>query len=332
MSLEFNATTETASLHSPLEDFEEVSASIEVRTDPLTGRQTRLVDASFVMPEGEPKIEEMVENTDGCFFCPGMVSEATPMYADVDMERGSVGDAVSFPNLNPYGGHSNVVAITKEHYSSPAEFTEEELTNGLIAALEYIDAVQASNTKATYATINMNFLRPAGSSIIHPHMQTLIDGSGTTRHHSLENASATYQDETGSIYWSDLLDEEQDGPRYIGQTAGVDWIAPFAPIHHRHVRGILSDRPTADVEGLQGVGSGLTTILESYADAGLNSFNFVFFISPTTEELCPIIDVIGRSVFDQYYWSDSPFFTVLHDEGVIDVSPEEYAADLRSNF
>jgi hypothetical protein len=46
----------------------------------------------------------------------------------------------------------------------------------------------------------------------------------------------------------------------------------------------------------------------------------------------PVVNVVGRSVFDEYYWSDSPFFTVLHDEGVIDEKPEEYAAAVRSQF
>jgi hypothetical protein len=46
----------------------------------------------------------------------------------------------------------------------------------------------------------------------------------------------------------------------------------------------------------------------------------------------PVLNVISRSVFDEYYWSDSPFFTVLHDEGVVETAPEQYGADVRSEF
>lgn len=39
----------------------------------------------------------------------------------------------------------------------------------------------------------------------------------------------------------------------------------------------------------------------------------------------PVIDV-------QYYWSDSPYFTVLHDEAVVDAAPEAYAQDLADQW
>jgi UDPglucose--hexose-1-phosphate uridylyltransferase len=42
------------------------------------------------------------------------------------------------------------------------------------------------------------------------------------------------------------------------------------------------------------------------------------------------MSVIARWVFDKYYWSDSPFFTVLHDEGVVDTSPATYAEQART--
>jgi hypothetical protein len=46
----------------------------------------------------------------------------------------------------------------------------------------------------------------------------------------------------------------------------------------------------------------------------------------------PVANVVARSVFDEYYWSDSPFFVVLHDEGVVDVAPEAYAAETADFF
>ncbi|MFW6045915.1 MAG: hypothetical protein ACOC8O_03575 [Natronomonas sp.] len=328
MAIEFTNHTQTASLYSPIEDFEKVTVEMEVRKDPLLDRQSRIVDASFVMPDDEPDIEELVNNTEGCFFCPGTVEEATPTYADVDMERGSVGDAVSFPNLNPYAEHSNVVAISEEHYSSPAQFEVEELSNGVEAALEYVDAVEESDPDADFAAVNMNFLRPAGSSIIHPHLQTIVDDRGTTRQRTMLDASRSYRNDHDSSYWSTLLSEERDGPRYIGTSGDVEWLAPFAPRHHRHVRGILPERPRAGSDVIEDVASGLKTVLDHYADNGLNSFNFSLFVSPEDPALPPTIDVIARSVFGQYYWSDSPFFTVLHDEAVIDVAPETYAADI----
>lgn len=332
MAIEFTNHTQTASLHSPLEDFQKVTVEIEVREDPLLDRQSRIVGESFVMPDEEPDVEDLVEDTEGCFFCPGTVESATPTYADVDMERGSVGDAVSFPNLNPYAAHSNVVAISEDHYSSPGQFDVEELSNGLEAAIEYVTEVEESDPDADFAAVNMNFLRPAGSSIIHPHLQTIVDDRGTTRHQTILDASRVYRSDHGRSYWSGLLAEERDGPRYIATSGDVEWLAPFAPRHHRHVQGILSGRPTPGSDGIEDVASGLKAVLDYYADSGLNSFNFSLFLSPEDPAFPPTIDVIARSVFGQYYWSDSPFFTVLHDEAVVDVAPETYAADIRDRF
>lgn len=332
MTIEYSESTQTATLHSPLEDFEEVSVDVTIREDPLTGRQTRLADGSFVMPEEDPDIDHIIDDTDGCFFCPGTVESATPTYADVDMERGSVGEAVSFPNLNPYGGHSNVIAITKDHYASPAEFTAAQLRDGFIAAIDYIDAVQDSNPAAEFAAINMNFLRPAGSSIIHPHMQTIVDDRGTTKHRRLLAAARTFTDENERAYWSAAVTDAQNAGRYIGSTTEVDWIAPYAPHHHRHVRGVCLDPPAATADLAPGLGAGLENVLSAYAAEGFNSFNFVVFVSPSDPAFPPIVDVIARSVFDQYYWSDSPFFTILHDEAVIDTPPETYATPIAEHF
>ncbi|MFW5950053.1 MAG: hypothetical protein ACOCR6_01725, partial [archaeon] len=176
MSFEFDPEIQATWFHSPLEDFEEVSVETEVRRDTLTGRQTRIVSDNFVRSEGEPDIEAVLGDSEGCFFCPEMVTDATPTYPDwVGFDRGKWGEATSFPNLNPYGDHSNVVVLTDDHYVPIEEFTVGQFADGLSAALEFVDVALESDATDEYASINMNFLRPAGSSIVHPYMQTLID-------------------------------------------------------------------------------------------------------------------------------------------------------------
>jgi len=333
--MKFDRETQTAQFHSPLEDFKLVDVDVEVRTDPLTGRQARIAEGSFVMPEGEPDIAEFVEDDEGCFFCPETVEEVTPTYPDwFGEDRGSVGAATSFPNLNPYAANSNVVALTEEHYRPIDGFTEAIFADGLTAALEFVNGVLEHDGTATMASVNMNFLRAAGSSIVHPHIQTLVDDCGTNEQAArLEHARA-YHDRVGSVYWDDLLEKERGGERSIGSTTDVTWHAPFAPKHHYHVQGILETDglPTPGDAVIDGFADGLTNLLDAYADLGLNSFNWALHLArdePTTK---PVIDVIGRSVFDAYYWSDSPFFTVLHDEGVVGSAPEDYAKTARERF
>ncbi|MFB6148208.1 MAG: hypothetical protein ABEJ48_00945 [Halobacteriales archaeon] len=335
MSIQFAADTQTTAFYSPLEDFEEVEIDVEVREDPLTGRSARIVPENFLMPDTEPDISAVVEDDEGCFFCPSMVTEATPEYPDwVGMERGERGEAVSFPNLNPYGAHSNVVVLTEAHYQPPEAFTTTQFADGLGAALKFVRAAFEHDPDATYASINMNFLRPAGSSIVHPHMQTLVDDRGTNEQRRRVDAAHRYRDREGSTYWDDLREAEYGGDRHIGSTDGVEWIAPFAPKHHRHVMGIADQAtvPQPDSGVVAGLADGITNVLAYYGDLGLNSFNIALHLVADDPACPPIVDIVARSVFEEYYWSDSPFFVALHDEGVVDVAPESYAVEAADQF
>lgn len=332
MTIEFDSHVQSATFYSPLADFEEVTVEVEVREDPLTGRQARIVPESFLMPDEEPDIAPVVEDDEGCFFCPEMVTDATPEYPDwVGFDRGGVGEATSFPNLNPYGAHSNVVALTEDHYRPVDEFTPAIFADGLTAALEYVARVFEYDADAGHASVNMNFLRPAGSSIIHPHLQTLVDDRGTNAQRELVEAVRAYRTEHGRDYWAVLREAERDGERHVGTTGGVAWLAPFAPKHHRHVLGVPDDAGVPDPGGdtVADLAAGIANVLEYYGDVGLNSFNFALYLTPGER---PVIELVARSVFDQYYWSDSPFFASLHREGVVDVAPEEYAAAAREHF
>jgi galactose-1-phosphate uridylyltransferase len=334
MSISFDRSEQTASFHSPLEDFEAVEIEVEVREDPLTDRQARIVPESFLKAE-DPDIESVVADDEDCFFCPGTVQEVTPEYPDwVGMDRGSVGEATSFPNLNPYGTHSNVVALTDAHYKPIDAFEPADFRNGLAAALDYIERVFEHDTEAAFASVNMNFLRSAGSSIVHPHLQTLVDGRGTNRQRELTNAAREYADEHDVEYWEALLEAERDGYRWIGSTGTVDWLAAFAPHHHRQIIGVGEPDgvPAPDTDIVSDLAAGIVNVLEYYGDAGLNAFNLAWHLSADEVGMRPVVELVARSVFEEYYWSDSPFFTVLHDEGVVDEAPETVAADASSFF
>lgn len=334
MSISFERSVQTATFHSPLADFESVDVGVEVREDPLTGRQARIVSESFLLEE-DPDIESVVADDEDCFFCPGTVEEVTPTYEDwVGMDRGSVGEATSFPNLNPYGAYSNVVALTEAHYKPIDAFEVSDFRDGLAAALEYVRAVLDHDDEAAYASVNMNFLRSAGSSIIHPHLQTLVDGRGTNRQRGLLDAARDYQAEHGQRYWDELRETERDGERWLGSTGVVDWLAAFAPTHHRQVLGVASEPgvPGPDDDAVADLAEGLVNVLGYYGDAGLNAFNFAWYLAADEPAMPPVLEVVARSVFDEYYWSDSPFFTVLHDEGVVDEAPEAVADDAAGYF
>lgn len=334
MSIEFRSETQTATFYNPLEDFAETDIEVTVREDPITGRQTRIVPDAFIEPEDDVELEDTVTDPSGCFFCPDTVADATPKYPDfVGFDRGSKGEATSFPNLNPYASHSNVVVLTEDHYVPLDELSAEILTDGLQAALEYVHAVFEADIDATVASINMNLLPSAGSSIIHPHVQTVVDDRGTTTQQARLEGAQTYAQDSGGDYFGDLLEESRETDRYIGTVGDVEWIAPFAPRHHRHVRGI-APKPgliDADATVVESFGTGISNVLAHYADIGLNSFNFGLHLFDD-DSVRPHIDVVARSVFEEYAWSDATFFETIHDESVIDVSPETYAQSVTEFF
>ncbi|MFB6130874.1 MAG: hypothetical protein ABEJ28_08650 [Salinigranum sp.] len=334
MSIEFERGVQEATFYSPLADFEQVTVEVEVRADPLTGRRARIVPDNFLLPEEEPDVEEYVGDAEGCFFCPDSVGEVTPTYPDwVGFDRGEVGEATSFPNLNPYGAHSNVVALTEDHYRPIDEFTPEIFEDGFAAALEYVTAVVDHDESAAFGSVNMNFLPSAGSSIVHPHLQTLVDDRGTEEQARLAEAGRAYADDHGTDYWRDLVEEEQDSERYVASTGSVDWLAPFAPKHHRHLVGVAAEPgvPDPDENVVADLASGVVDVLEYYADVGLTSFNLALFVA-ADPALPTLANLTARSVFDRYYWSDATFFTVLHDESVVDVAPETYAREAAEHF
>ncbi|MHC3439720.1 hypothetical protein ACYJ1Y_16910 [Natrialbaceae archaeon A-gly3] len=333
MTIEFERTVEEARFYNPLEGFADSTVEIEFREDPLTGEHVRIVPEVFPRTEEEPDISEFVSDDEGCFFCPDMVEEATPEYPDfVGVDRGSVGAATSFPNLFPYGKHSNVVVLTEDHFRPIGEFTSELLADGLECALEYVHAVR-DHEEAAFASINMNLLPSSGSSVVHPHLQTIVDDHGTNEARRRVRREQEYYDEHGRRYWTDLLAEECDGERHVGSTGDVEWIAPFAPTGQWHVAGVtdVTEMPAPEDDVVTDIAAGLANVLEYYSSLGLNAHNFGVHVNEG--EASPVVvDVVARPPFDENHVTDAFFMQTIHNERIVDVAPEEYAGEASEFF
>jgi len=343
MPIEFERSVDDARFKSPLEEFETVSEPIEHRTDPLTDRTVRIASEVFPHPEeatakgaGDPEagddratdLERVVGDGEGCFFCPDSVETATPEYPEaVGGGRTSRGAATSFPNLFPYAKHSNVVVLTEEHFRPMDELGAPCLADGLACALEYLRSVR-EHDGSRFASVNMNFLRSAGSSVYHPHMQAMVDDRGTDRQARIARREREYREEHASRYWADLLDRERSGDRYVGRTGDVEWLAPFAPLGQFHVAGVLDTGGTGlpGDEHLGDAARGLDAVLEYYADRGLNAFNFGLRLAPDDPASATVVDVVARAPFEEHYVSDAFFAQTIHRQGVVDAAPEAYAS------
>jgi galactose-1-phosphate uridylyltransferase len=178
----------------------------------------------------------------------------------------------------------------------------------------------------------MNYLKPAGSSIMHPHIQTLISETSTDYFARMDWSALEFYEEKKKDYWIYLTEKEREiGERFAGRTEKTEWVSAFAPKGFYHFIGIPEEREFLSMtdEQLDGICDGLIRILRFYRDRGFNSFNISIFLADRLgEHFRTNINILARTPFDRYYWCDVYFPKMLHDETISYLVPEEYAKEL----
>ncbi|MDA8171787.1 MAG: hypothetical protein M0Z48_08185 [Nitrospiraceae bacterium] len=111
-----------------------------------------------------------------CIFCGENVFQKTARYPAELIPEGRihVGEAVLFANTFSIGKYHPVVALSSAHFLKLSEFTSEMLADGFKAAQQFLIAVRNKDASVAFATVNANYLLPAGASLVHPHLQMLI--------------------------------------------------------------------------------------------------------------------------------------------------------------
>ena len=82
-----------------------------------------------------------------------------------------LGEACLFPNLLPLDRYTGVCVMSERHFIAIHEFTPEIMKDAFTAALSFIKQVARKDPGVRFFNINWNYMSPAGSSIIHPHLQ-----------------------------------------------------------------------------------------------------------------------------------------------------------------
>ena len=81
-------------------------------------------------------------------------------------------DMTIFPNLAPYDTIGAVATFGARHYIPMTDFTVDLMAGAFGFARDFFRRVHASgHPESVYHIINWNYMPPAGSSIIHPHLQ-----------------------------------------------------------------------------------------------------------------------------------------------------------------
>ncbi|HET7833369.1 MAG TPA: hypothetical protein VFK88_10445 [Gallionella sp.] len=342
--IEFRSTTERFSILNPFQDFAAQEQCVEVRTDPILGDVSvynpllKEKSRAFLGENDAELIGKIVEDTGkSCIFCGDAVATKTTKYPPELIPDGRItkGEAVLFANLFAVAKYHAVIVLSKAHFLKLSEFAPELLANGFRAAQEFLHAVQRLDGTAHHATVNANYLQPAGASQVHPHMQMLITPEPYSYQQRLLEASDRYHAENGTSCFVDLIAEEKRiGARYIAQTGKWHWLAAFAPmggneviaVHEEQADfGVLSDEDIADLS------AGIARVLSFYENRGHLSFNYTLFSASGSADhrgtRC-LFKIITRQNLYTNYRNDDYFLQKLLQSELIFKLPEELAKEL----
>jgi galactose-1-phosphate uridylyltransferase len=347
MPIRFELFKREARILSPLRNFDLTTQTLEHRKDPLTGRTVIVIKGrmdyvrKFVETD-DNFLEDLAASTQpDCPFCPSSVTSRAPMFPPEIASEGriQVGDAICFPSLFAHEDFNAIVVPTREHQLRLNEFSPEMLVNGFEACLDYFARVRGFRPEAKHASIAMNFLPPAGSTISHIHMQALASEWPFHSVAELIGASRAYRDRHDSSYWADLLEEERRlGERYLASNGNVHWLTSFAPLGLNEAQAIVSGKSSLDQltsADLDGLADGMIRVLRFYHNSGIRSFNAAFYSGPLGEpaEYFDLgLRIVPRYGYKPRFVSDVWAMQFLLGEREVYESPEETCGKLRKYF
>jgi len=343
--MDFTTVTERARLVDPAG--QAVEQVIEHRRDPLTGVVASVNGAlgekakAFLGAADLDLLRGLQESSRaGCPFC-AAAEKGTRFLPEVSGDgQLRVGAALAMPNLFSKCAFDCVVVVDPgSHVLFPSRISPEALGDAIRASAELVRRAKATDASLVHHLVGMNFLHPGGSSVPHPHLQVhvrTVPYSGVER---VLRESAAYRERTGRSFWADLLEQERSGPRRVGRTGNVEWVAAFAPAHQREFWGVLPG--TASIGELRDAdaasfAAGISRIVTFYEEAGTHPFTLAFLSSPdpaAAGSYALHVRVCSRPAFRQLFANyDTWFGPKFAGDEVHTEAPEGYADRLRARW
>jgi UDPglucose--hexose-1-phosphate uridylyltransferase len=334
MSLAFQTSTRKFAFLDPFNKFERKDLEIEVRRDPLSGDVARILEfrARDLGPINHDIFHERQKGLK-CPFCPENVGEMASRFLPEQVPEGHMtrGEAVLFPNAFPYETMNSVLVLTKKHYLQPSQFSAGILANGFMLAREAFNKLAQG---MSYASVNWNYMMPAGAGIIHPHFQ-LAAGKTPTRYQDAlrRKAKAYARKNPGSDLAAAYLEHERkQKERWLGKLGPAGWAATFAPRAIYDIVALvpgnkgLCDLKPAQVDKLA---QGVTAVLAYFQDKGVSSFNMALHTPLKAEAGMPLmLRLVSRIEIPPLGVDEINYFEKLHDEMLTFVRPERVAKEL----
>ena len=316
---------------------------VEYRFDPLTGCQTRINPARArrliqSVAAGSDSRAWIDSTRDTCPFCREALLKATPCFPEDFCKEGRIrsGEGFIFPNLNPFSQHHAVATLSRQHFLDLDQFDGGMIAGSLRGGRDYFRSVHAYDREARWPVYIWNYLPPSAGSIIHPHVQLMVEREPVPELSLVLEKARNYYEATGKNYWDDLLEaEKKAGERYIGAVGNIQLIASFAPRGFREVTVVLPGASSfggLDDETISVLAGCFARMLKCYKSMGVGSFNLVSFSSAPDEHLPHFtlhFKIVSRPYPRNIYTNDSGPFERFYDIWVIDTLPEDVAVTCR---
>jgi UDPglucose--hexose-1-phosphate uridylyltransferase len=318
---------------------------VEYRFEPLTQDQCRInPDRAKRLKQAASGLglAKLIDATkEGCPFCPERVEERTPKFPKEICQEGrmQMGETLLFPNLNPFGENHAVGIMSRAHFLYLDEFNAKMLTDSLMAAKNYIATVHRRDGGAVWPVYIWNYMPPSAGSIIHPHVQILVESEPLPMQSRLLQKSREHLSQSGRNFWDQLVEREIElNERCIYRGDCLSVIASFAPRGFNELQFTFNEASSlVELDGRQ-IGefvSCLLAALRGYNKLGIGSFNLITCSGPIGKELHHYrlhMKLISRPYPAELYTNDSGPFERLQDVRVIDTLPEMVAQKLRPFF
>jgi UDPglucose--hexose-1-phosphate uridylyltransferase len=172
--MKFEAIRKETVMLNPQKEMAERRIPSEIRVDPLTGRTARICHfmelqmgkAGFRCPGGRHRDLVSVLRRQGAG---GDALLSAELIAEGRMQKA---DMVIFPNIAPYDSIGAVATFGSRHYIPMTDFTPTQMAAAFGFAMDFFRRVAATgHPESVYHIVNWNYMPPAGSSLIHPHLQ-----------------------------------------------------------------------------------------------------------------------------------------------------------------
>ena len=249
MPIEFKKEIIESRILTPMDNFRPETHTTEHRWDPLTGwkrifSRGLAEKGRFAFP---PADEEMIgklveESRRNCFFCPQNIEKMTPRFPPDLIPEGRlwVGEACVFPNLYSINDICAITVLSSKHYLKLGEFSPHIFVDALNASLEFARRVYETRPECKYLVVGGNYLPPASSSVVHPHLQIYMSRIPFHYLDYMLRRSEEYWEKNTGNYWEELVEiEKQKGERYVGRVGNTEWLTTFAPMGFNEVQGIV---------------------------------------------------------------------------------------------